>query len=83
MGLKIGTIMRYLDRANTEGWMLPVDPLIEMSELSDHEREKVIASFQELGINRLKPTFDALEGKVSYDELHVWRLIFKISHQKE
>jgi hypothetical protein len=39
-------------------------------------------TFEKLGWNYLKPVFEALNGEVSYDELHVLRL-YHLSMQNQ
>ena len=36
----------------------------------------MLAVFEELGPERLAPVYDALEGSVPYEELHVMRLYY-------
>jgi hypothetical protein len=39
----------------------------------------VLQAFETLGVERLKPIFEALNQTVSYDQLHLWRLIYQAS----
>jgi ATP-dependent DNA helicase RecQ len=79
LGFTTQTILKHLSRAHQTG--LPVEPavLIASSGLDEMEQERVRAAFAEHGTQYLKPVFEALEETVSYDELHLWRLIYDIS----
>ena len=45
------------------------------------DQERVFKGFDELGTQRLRPVFDRLEGRVSFDDLSVLRLIH-LSHER-
>jgi ATP-dependent DNA helicase RecQ len=50
-----------------------------MSTLTSSEVQQVLQAFETLGVERLKPIFEALNQTVSYDQLHLWRLIYQAS----
>jgi ATP-dependent DNA helicase RecQ len=68
------TILEHLFKYAREGRMLRADGLLEYSRIDSTEQAKVMEAFEKVGANYLKPVFDALNGEVSYDELHVLRL---------
>lgn len=68
------TIFEHLFKCAANGHALRAEGLEEYSRIDSTERAKVLEAFEKLGGNYLKPVFDALNGEVSYDELHVLRL---------
>ncbi|MGH7452717.1 MAG: helix-turn-helix domain-containing protein, partial [bacterium] len=68
------TILEHLFKCASNGYALRAEGLGEYSRLDPVQRAKVLEAFEKLGSNYLKPVFDALNGEVSYDELHVLRL---------
>ncbi len=68
------TVVNNLWETLRNGEPVDPDPLPAESTLSAAERERVLAAFAELGVERLRPVYDALQERVSYDELHLWRL---------
>ena len=70
------TIFRNLGRYVEAGNTLPVERLQAESTLSHETIERVLESFREVGPDRLRPIFDAFNGTVSYEELHLIRVIF-------
>ena len=83
LDLKQGTVLNHLRNAFNEGRPLRRDGLIEASTLSPATRERVSRCFDELGVLRLKPIFDALDQQVPYDQLHLWRLIYQVTPGEE
>jgi len=83
LGFKTGTILNHLKKAHEAGKPLRVEGLKEASQLSPEEEQGVIAAFEELGDAYLKPVFEALGGRVSYDQLHLWRLIVQVRTPRE
>jgi ATP-dependent DNA helicase RecQ len=72
------TILNHLRKAFEAGRPLRLAGLEEASELSEAVEQRVIAAFDECGTEFLKPVFEALDGAVSYDQLHIWRLIYRV-----
>ena len=71
------TILDHLSKYAQEGQALrSADELLEWLKLSSGERETALQAFAELGAERLKPVFDWLNGRVSYDDLKVLRIYF-------
>ena len=83
LDLRQGTVLNHLRNAFNEGRPLRRDGLIEASTLSQAARERVSRCFDELGVHRLKPVFDALDEQVPYDQLHLWRLVYQVTPGKK
>jgi ATP-dependent DNA helicase RecQ len=79
LGFTQGTILNHLKKAHNARKPLRVDGLKEASQLSPEEEQHVMAAFDECGTDFLRPVFDALDQSVSYDELHLWRLIYQVT----
>lgn len=65
------------------GKPLRKDGLIEANRLVQEEELMVIQCIDELGTERLGPIFDALEERVPYEQLHLWRLIYQVTSGEE
>ncbi|MGH7495497.1 MAG: DNA helicase RecQ [bacterium] len=70
------TILEHLYKSVRQGRVLRVEGLVECSRLDPVERDRVLQAFEKLGPDFLRPVFQALNEKVSYDELHVLRLYY-------
>ena len=75
-GIKPGTVLNHLWRYVQTGRSLRPGNLLELSQLSHEEQQRVLDAFAQHGPERLRPVFDALGESVSYDELHLLRLHF-------
>lgn len=74
--ISLGSLLEHLTRCALAGLTLRADPgLLALSASSPDEQQAALAAFAELGTERLKPVFEKLEGKISYDELKVLRLV--------
>jgi ATP-dependent DNA helicase RecQ len=77
--VKIGTITGHLYNGHKAGIPLRQAPeLLEAVTCSPELCQRALATFEELGPDFLRPVLDALEGQVSYDDLHILRLWFLI-----
>ena len=76
-GVKRQTLISYLERYMQSGNVLPVERFRAESQLSSEMQEQVLAAFDELGADFLRPVFDAFDKSVSYDELHLMRIIYR------
>jgi ATP-dependent DNA helicase RecQ len=83
LGFTEGTILSHLEKAFTAGRALDVSNLCAASPLSPEEGQQVIDAFEVNGANYLKPVFEALNGAVTYDQLRLWRLIYKVKTQDD
>ena len=70
------TIVEHLFKCAGQGKVLREAGLEEYSRLDPAGRDQVLAAYEKLGTDFLKPVFEALQEKVSYDELHVMRAYF-------
>ena len=75
-GVKTGTILDHLSRFWQSGQSLRKYGLLAHTQLPTDQREKIFRQFEIHGTERLKPIFEAFDGKVSYEELRVLRLVF-------
>ncbi|MCL4264106.1 MAG: DNA helicase RecQ [Anaerolineae bacterium] len=76
LGVKTSTVLKYLVEAVRAGRPLPPDNFRALSTLSPDEQARVLAVFAELGPDFLRPVFDALNETVSFEELHILRLVY-------
>ena len=80
--VKRGTITAHLDKYAQEGNPLSVERLHAESPLSTKTRDRVLATLDELGPDALRPVFDAFNEEISYDELHLIRVIYWVNNQQ-
>jgi hypothetical protein len=57
---------------------LPLNRLRAASDLAIAQQTAVLATFAELGPERLSPIFEAHNGTIPYEELHLLRLIYEL-----
>ena len=74
--VKRGTILSHLAKFVQSGETLPMDRLRAESTLSAADQERVHQQFAELGVNALRPIFEALGEQIMYDELHLLRAVY-------
>jgi ATP-dependent DNA helicase RecQ len=83
LGFTENTILSHLEKAFEAGRALDVSNLRAASTLSLQESQQVLDAFQVCGTEFLKPVFEALNGTVPYDQLRLWRFIYKVNTQVE
>ena len=83
LGFTEGTILSHLEKAFAAGRALDISNLRGTSTLSPQEGQQVLDAYENSGTEFLKPVFEALNGTVSYDQLRLWRLIYKVKTQVE
>ncbi|HUM70208.1 MAG TPA: RQC domain-containing protein, partial [Chloroflexota bacterium] len=76
LGVKTSTVLKYLVEEVRAGRRLPPDNFRALSTLSPAEQARVLTAFAELGPDFLRPVFDALNETVSFEELHILRLVY-------
>ncbi|MBX3058111.1 MAG: DNA helicase RecQ [Anaerolineae bacterium] len=76
LAVKTSTVLKYLVEAVRGGRLLPPDNFRALSTLSADEQTHVLSVFAELGPDFLRPVFDALGETVSFEELHILRLVY-------
>ncbi|MDE2666017.1 MAG: DNA helicase RecQ [Acidobacteriota bacterium] len=77
-GVKRQTIVSHLERYIQSGDVLTVERFRAESQLSSKVQEQVLAVFDKLGSDFLRPVFDALDKSVSYEELLLMRFIYRL-----
>lgn len=77
-GVKRQTLLSHLERYMQSGEVLPVERFRAESRLSSETQDQVLAAFDELGTDFLRPVFDAFDKSVGYDELHLVRIIYRL-----
>ncbi|HKJ70042.1 MAG TPA: DNA helicase RecQ [bacterium] len=70
------TIINHLYRYLKQGNQIDEDRLPELSDLNTDGRKRALSLFAELGPDRLRPIYEALNETVSYDELRLLRLYY-------
>ena len=80
-GVKRQTLISHLERYVQSGEVLPVERFRAESQLSSETQDQLLAAFDELGADFLRPVFDALDKSVGYDELHLARIIYRLQTQ--
>jgi ATP-dependent DNA helicase RecQ len=72
--VKRQAIIRNLHQYFQTGGTLDRHRLLAESKLAPADRNRVLAAFEQLGLEYLAPAHEALDGAVSYEELHLIRL---------
>ncbi len=80
-GVKLRTILGHLNKYMLAGHSLDPDAVRAASQLDPATQETVLETFAELQTDYLTPVFEALEGRVSYDELSLLRLVYVCSRE--
>lgn len=73
-GIQPNTIIDYLCRYQQNHFPLNRKYLLACSGLTDDQRNAALSSFGRLGTERLRPVYEDLQEKISYDELKLLRL---------
>lgn len=79
--IKESTVIGHLWKAAQAGQPLRAQGVAELSQLAAAAQAKVLALFAQLGVERLRPVYDAMQGAVSYEELHLLRLHYILNRQ--
>jgi ATP-dependent DNA helicase RecQ len=73
--IKRDTVLGHLYTCFQEGNpIVESDAFLSLSSVPPDKQEYILNRFDDLGIDRLKPVFDALDGEVDYEELKILRL---------
>ncbi|TVR01955.1 MAG: DNA helicase RecQ [Desulfovibrionales bacterium] len=72
--VKPGTVVHHLWQASQAGHHVRGDTLAGQIPLPSEQLLQVLDVFAAHGTERLRPVFDALDGNVTYDDLHMVRL---------
>ena len=68
-----GTILHHLWRYAKAGHQLDAGRVLALSTLPQEQREAVLAAFGRLGLEALRPVYDALDEAIEWEELHLMR----------
>ena len=75
--VKLGTIIDNLAKYLADGNRLQSGDELRAHVSAPVEVQQIVfETFDELGIERLKPVFDKLEGRASYDDLKILRILY-------
>lgn len=80
LGFTQSTILKHLIAIYSSGYPIRVDGLKELSTLSQDQENKVLKSFDKLGTFRLKPVYEEFNETIPYEQLHIWRFIYNVTH---
>lgn len=72
--VKESTVINNLTKFIQDGHSIRPDGLREFSDLDNEGFKEVAAKFEELGVELLRPVFEALDEQVPYDQLRVVQL---------
>jgi ATP-dependent DNA helicase RecQ len=76
--VKQDTILEHLYRYFHEGNPLRSDGIRHLLQIPDEQQQRAKQAFAELGLEFLRPVFEALNGEVSYEDLKIIRLHCRI-----
>ena len=80
-GVKQSTIVSHLRDFVLEGGSAEPERLRAECTLPPDVQERVLAVLGEMGGERLGPIYEALEGTVGYEDLHLLRLVWLVERQ--
>jgi len=75
-GIKTQTIVTHIARYANEGHKVRIEGLREQLSLPEKEHKKVFEAFKEEGIATIKTIFDKFNGEISYEDLHILKIIY-------
>ncbi len=81
-GVKQSTIVSHIRDCVLEGGSVEPERLRAECSLPPEVQERVLATLGEMGGERLGPIYEALEGAVGYEDLHLLRLVWLVERQK-
>jgi ATP-dependent DNA helicase RecQ len=75
--IKLGTILDHLTKYIGDGNRLRCrDDLRALVSAPNDVQEKAFEAFDEFGLELLKPVFDKLDGRATYDDLRILRILY-------
>lgn len=80
-GKSAGTILKHLEILLSLKKLYPED-VRHLMRINEKMIAEVHAAFRALGAERMKPVFEHFEGRVSYDTIHLARLLFLCGQEK-
>ena len=76
------TIVNHLARFTNEGNKVRLNELLDRVTIDKAKQKKVYEEFDESGTVSLKPIYEKFNGEISYNELHILRVIY-LNKQKK
>ena len=76
------TIVNHLARFTNEGNKVRLNELLDRVTIDKAKQKKVFNEFDESGTVSLKPIYEKFNGEISYNELHIIRVIY-LNKQKK
>ncbi len=76
------TIINHLARFTNEGNKVRLNGLLEKVTIDKSKQKKVFSEFDENGTVTMKNIFEKFNGEISYNELHLLRVIYLNNHKK-
>lgn len=76
------TIVNHLARFTNEGNRVKLDGLLERITIDKSKQKKVFTEFDENGTLTMKNIFEKFDGEISYNELHLLRVIYLNNRKK-
>jgi ATP-dependent DNA helicase RecQ len=73
-GVRKQTIIKHLYDYVREGNAIPADQLLSDVTVGLELQKEVLSLFEKMGVAYLTPVYDALHGRVRYDDLHLLRI---------
>lgn len=70
-GMTVGTVLKYIEKLIGKGTVPSIAYLIEHTEYVD----KIRLLYQERGMQSMRVAFDAFDGKISYDDLKLVKVV--------
>jgi ATP-dependent DNA helicase RecQ len=80
-GIKLGTVFDHFLRYLQAGETLRPDGFLFHASISSDQTEQVLEAFSKAGTDYLKPAYDALEGRIDYEDLKVLRVYYMSTRQ--
>jgi ATP-dependent DNA helicase PIF1 len=70
-GMTVGTVLKYIEKLIGQGTVPSISYLVENTKYVD----KIRALYEERGLQSMREAFDAFEGKISYDDLKLVKVV--------
>ena len=77
LGVKHGTVTTNVAKFIDAGGKVSGEMLQQQSGLTDDDQAAVLDAFGQLGDEALRPIYEAFDGRHSYDEIKLLRLVFQ------
>jgi len=74
--VKTGTIVTHIARYANEGHDVRIEGLMEELSLHADQHNKVFEAFKEEGISTIKTIYDKFNNEISYEDLHILKIIY-------